>query len=204
MKVPALRTCVAILAVACAAAGSSLSKAVATSASSSASSASASSTSSSSAAPAAAADWTSWGHDGANSGVTDDAPSPEGLHEAWESVALDGDVYAQPLVVGGDVIVATENNSVYAFNAVTGELHWQQLHLGDPLDGSTLPCGNVDPLGITSTPVVDRARKLVYVVGMMQPAHHQLLALDLDTGNVSFSVPVDATGADPLVHNQRG
>jgi outer membrane protein assembly factor BamB len=126
------------------------------------------------------------------------------LHQAWESIALDGDVYAQPLVVGSDVIVATENNSVYAFDAHTGELHWQQLHLGDPVDGSTLPCGDVDPVGITSTPVADPATNRIYVVGMMQPAHHELMALALDTGAVVFRRPIDATGADPLVHNQRG
>jgi outer membrane protein assembly factor BamB len=108
------------------------------------------------------------------------------------------------LVVGDVVIVATPNNSVYAFDVRTGQLRWQQLQLGSPVDGSTLPCGNVDPVGITSTPVADPASNRLYVVGMMEPAHHELFALTLDTGQVVFHRPVDAPGADPRVHNQRG
>jgi outer membrane protein assembly factor BamB len=39
---------------------------------------------------------------------------------------------------------------------------------------------------------------------MMQPNHHELVALDLRSGAVLFRRPVDADGADPAVHNQRG
>jgi len=107
-------------------------------------------------------------------------------------------------VVGDTVIVATTGNSVYAFDAATGKTKWQQLKLGTPIDGSTLPCGNVNPVGITSTPVADPANNRLYVVGMMQPNHHELVALDLRTGAELFRVQVDADGADPNVHNQRG
>jgi outer membrane protein assembly factor BamB len=113
-------------------------------------------------------------------------------------------VYGEPLVVGDTVIVATSGNSVYAFDAATGRAKWQQLQLGQPVDGSTLPCGNVNPVGITSTPVADPANNRLYVVGMMQPNRHELVALDLRTGAVLFRVRVDAGGTDPNVHNQRG
>jgi outer membrane protein assembly factor BamB len=136
--------------------------------------------------------------------VTDDGPDRAGLHLAWTSAPIDGDVYGEPLVVGDTVIVATAGNSVYAFDAATGAAKWQQLTLGPSVDGSTLPCGNVNPVGITSTPVADPATNRVYVVGMMQPNHHELVALDLRTGAVLFRKPVDADGADPAVHNQRG
>jgi outer membrane protein assembly factor BamB len=161
---------------------------------------------SSSAAPpsTSGAQWLTWGGDPTRSGVTADGPDPQGLHKAWTSTPLDGQVYGEPLVVGNSVIVATEGNSVYAFDATTGALQWQHLHLGDPVDGSTLPCGNVNPLGITSTPVADPATNRLYVVGMMQPDHHELVALDLRTGAELFREPVDAQGADPTVHNQRG
>jgi outer membrane protein assembly factor BamB len=122
----------------------------------------------------------------------------------WTSAAIDGDVYGEPLVVGNTVIVATSGNSVYAFDAATGKTKWQQLQLGTPVDGTTLPCGNVNPVGITSTPVADPANNRLYVVGMMQPNQHQLVALDLNTGAVLFRTRVDAGGADPNVHNQRG
>ena len=107
-------------------------------------------------------------------------------------------------MVGDTVIVATTGNSVYAFDAATGKTKWQQLQLGPPVDGTTLPCGNVNPVGITSTPVADPANNRLYVVGMMQPNQHELVALDLRTGAVLFRMRVDAGGADPNVHNQRG
>jgi outer membrane protein assembly factor BamB len=136
--------------------------------------------------------------------VTSDGPSAQGLHLAWTSSVLDGDMYAQPLVVGGVVIVATENNSVFAFDAVTGALRWQQLKLGVAVTASSLPCGNVDPVGITSTPVADIAGNRLYVVGMVQPAHHELFALALDTGAVVLHRTIDAAGSDPSAQNQRG
>src|SRR6266540_1345455 len=39
---------------------------------------------------------------------------------------------------------------------------------------------------------------------MMQPAHHELFALALDTGAVLFHRTIDAVGSDPTVQNQRG
>ena len=149
------------------------------------------------------ATWTTWGHDAARSGVSSDGPSATGLHNVWASDALDGEVYAQPLVVGDQVLVATENDSMYAFDARSGAARWQQT-IGTPVSGRSLPCGNVDPLGITSTPVADPATNRLYVVGMVQPMHHELFALALDTGAVLFHRPIDAAGADPSVHNQRG
>ena len=149
------------------------------------------------------ADWVTWGHDASRAGKTADGPDASGLRNVWSSASVDGDVYAQPLVAGSQVIVATANDSVYAFDAATGSTRWQQT-IGTPVDAGTLPCGNVDPVGITSTPVADLATNRLYVVGMIQPTHHELFALALDTGAVVFHRPVDAVGADPAVHNQRG
>jgi outer membrane protein assembly factor BamB len=197
--------CVAGLVAACTSDNKSASSSPSSESSSSPSaSSSSSSSSSSSGSGAAGADWLTWGGDPARSGVTSDGPDAGGLHRAWTSEKIDGDVYGEPLVVGDTVIVATTGNSVYAFDAATGKTKWQQLKLGTPIDGSTLPCGNVNPVGITSTPVADPANHRLYVVGMMQPDHHELVALDLNTGAVQFRLPVDASGADPKVHNQRG
>jgi len=86
----------------------------------------------------------------------------------------------------------------------TGATRWQQLSLGAPVAGSSLPCGNVDPVGITSTPVADPANNRLYLVGMMQPEHHELFILALDTGVVLSHRAIDAAGSDPTVQNQRG
>jgi outer membrane protein assembly factor BamB len=148
------------------------------------------------------ADWPTYHHDLARSGV---APAPTGSASVdlrWQSPALDGDVYAEPLTAGGSVLVATENDTVYALDAGSGAILWS-TPLGSPVPGSSLPCGNIDPVGITSTPVVDPAAGVVYVVAFLQPAHHELVALNLADGGVRFRQPIDPPGADPLTHLQR-
>ncbi len=123
---------------------------------------------------------------------------------AWQSGALDGDVYAEPIVVRGLVIVATERNSVYALDERTGITRWRAT-FGPPVDASTLPCGNIRPVtGITGTPVADPVAGLAYVVAFEQPAHHELYALDVATGAIRFHRTVDPPGADPKVHQERG
>ena len=62
---------------------------------------------------------------------------------------------------------------------------------------STWPCS------ITGTPVADPQNGLVYAVAFVDPGHHDLVALDLETGAVRFRVSVDPPGADALVEQQR-
>ncbi len=111
-------------------------------------------------------------------------------------------MYAQPLLAEDHVVIATENDSIYALKASDGSIVWR-AHLGEPVSGSSLPCGDVDPVGITSTPVIDVSAGRVYAVGMVQPGRHELFELDLSTGRLVTSTPVDAAGVDPAVHNQR-
>lgn len=153
--------------------------------------------------PTSSLDWPTYYGDVARTGSSNGGPAGSGAPSLrWASAELDGDVYAQPLIVGERVIVATGRNTVYALDRATGTIAWQR-HLGEPVPASELPCGNVDPVGITSTPVADLATQRLYVVAMAQPQHHQLFALDLRDGAVRGSVAVDAPGADPAVHNQR-
>ena len=68
---------------------------------------------------------------------------------------ISGNVYAQPLYIesgpnGPMIIVVTESNNIYALNATTGTVIWQR-NVGPPVT-SGLPCGNINPLGITGTP----------------------------------------------------
>ena len=73
-----------------------------------------------------------------------------------------GNVYAQPLhwrapgSSSGRLLVATEENNVHALDATTGNAIWTRS-LGKPVARSALRCGNISPLAITGTPVIDDA-----------------------------------------------
>jgi len=78
---------------------------------------------------------------------------------------ISGNVYAQPLYIEGGpngpiIIAVTESNNVYALNAATGTVTWQR-NVGTPVPLSHLGCGNIDPVGITGTPVADLASRAV-------------------------------------------
>src|SRR5262249_37448939 len=79
---------------------------------------------------------------------------------------------------------------------------WQQ-HLGEPVSRADLPCGNIDPSGLTSTPVIDGPSGTLYVAGRFQPTHHDLVALDVNTGAIKFKRAIDPPGADPRYPQQR-
>jgi outer membrane protein assembly factor BamB len=152
---------------------------------------------------AGAALWPTYHHDAGRSGVDPKAPAAGTVAKAWTSPNLDGTVYAEPLVVGDRVIAATEGDMVYALAASTGAVLWS-THLGTPMDGSALPCGNIDPSGITGTPVIDPAAGLVWVVAFVQPGRHDLVSLDLASGRVRSRRAADPPGANPLEEQERG
>jgi outer membrane protein assembly factor BamB len=114
---------------------------------------------------------------------------------------VDGAVYAQPLYwvpsSGGGaarIIVATENNFVYALNAATGAHIWR-TRLGTPVPASNLPCGNINPMGVTGTPTIDPSTGIVYLEAYVQtPSNgprHMVFGLSLATGAVAPGWPVD-------------
>jgi len=118
-------------------------------------------------------------------------------------IGLDGQVYAEPLTCGNAIFVATEENSVYAVNASNGNVLWK-TNLGAPMPLSALPCGDIDPSGITGTPVIDQATGTLYVVAFLQPGQHVLFGLSVHNGSVLSRVVADAAAANPLVEQQRG
>jgi len=68
--------------------------------------------------------WTTFHGDNARTGV-DSADSPfASVVKAWDTPALDGKLYAEPLLLGGTVFAATENNTVYAIDAAGGTVAW--------------------------------------------------------------------------------
>ena len=120
------------------------------------------------------------------------------------SYQVDGHVYAQPLYVsnvpvGGKLhnvlYVATENDSIYAFDADepgTGAPLWKTslLKSGEtPVTG-----GNPAPfIGITSTPVIDVQAKTLFTVGAFSGGKLRLEALDIESGNVRSAVDIQAS-----------
>lgn len=117
------------------------------------------------------------------------------------SGVIAGNVYAQPLYLEGGpggramVIAVTESNNVYAIDIVNGGIIWQR-HVGQPVSRTSLPCGNIDPLGITGTPVVDLASRTLFFDAMTTPDNgttkrHLIYALNVDTGTTNSGWPVD-------------
>jgi len=125
---------------------------------------------------------------------------------------LVGSVYAQPLYWdGGDggqdlVIVATQRNEVIAFDPLRGSRIWSRT-LDPPAPPGDLPCGNIHPLGIVGTPVIDAPRKLLFVAAMMSGPRHRIYTLSVTDGTLSRT-PIDVETAVPgftsAVQNQRG
>ena len=155
----------------------------------------------STAAPAPPA-WLTFGGSADRRGPVAAGPDPGAIAPAWSSDPLDGALYGEPIVSGGRVSVATEHDSVYAFDATTGQPTWN-TNLGDPVPRSALACGNIDPTGITGTPVVDPGTDTIYVVAFVQPGRHDLIALNVSDGSVRWRRPADPPGLNPLYEQQR-
>ncbi|HMC41240.1 MAG TPA: PQQ-binding-like beta-propeller repeat protein [Acidimicrobiales bacterium] len=153
-------------------------------------------------APAAFAgtSWTTYHGDLARSGVDAGEKSLDPIRAVW-TARLDGQaVFGQPVVVAGRVFAVTEGDDVYALDAHDGHVLWAH-NIGVPLSNvaARAGCGNIDPLGITSTPAVDLARSTVFVVGEVSsggttPVHHQMVGFNIYTGARTVSV-----GADPAL-----
>jgi hypothetical protein len=131
-----------------------------------------------------------------------------------------GHLYAQPLywrprgAAAGLLLVASEDNVVSAIDSGSGREVWMRS-LGRPVPLSRLPCGNIDPVGITGTPVIDEAAQAIYVDAMIEDAsgpHHRVFALALKDGSPLPGWPVDIAEALAAIgqrfnardQNQRG
>lgn len=153
--------------------------------------------------PPISTDWVEYHRDASRAGVGPDEPALGKPVVAWKA-QIDADVYASPLIVAGHVIVASENNTVYSLDLFTGSVIWK-VHLGDPVDASSLPCGDIRPMsGITGTPAVDPSTGRLYVVAFMHSHHHVLYAMSLVDGAVTFQQDIDPTGSSPAAQQQRG
>jgi outer membrane protein assembly factor BamB len=71
------------------------------------------------------------------------------------------------------------------------------------MNGSDLPCGDIDPLGITGTPAYDQATGLVFVVAETQGGRHTLAGVDLASGAVGLRRALPPPQGDEIAHQQR-
>ena len=102
------------------------------------------------------------------------------------STPVNGQVYAQPLIIGSTLIVATENDEVYGLNASTGAVLWKQS-LGTPFNITT--CNDLTPnIGVTSTPVYDPSTNTVYVLALVKEISFEwhLFGLNVSTGAITY------------------
>ena len=149
------------------------------------------------------ADWPEYHRNAARTGQGPATPALASPTRAW-SVGVDGKVYASPLIVGGRVIVATENNTVYALDVTSGTMVWR-THVAAPVVAASLPCGDIFPVtGITGTPAADVESDALYVVAFVSGYHHILFTLSLSTGAVVRRQSVDPAGSYSAVQQERG
>lgn len=170
-------------------------------------------------------DVTTWRYDNTRAGenINETVLTPANVRSATFgkvfSYAVDGYVYAQPLYVsalniGGQVrnvvFVATEHDSVYAFDADQNQQLWQASLLdtahGATTGATTIPSANlgtndiVPEIGITGTPVIDTSTQTLYVVSqtLEQGAYViRLHALSILTGNETSGSPLAINGSVP-------
>src|SRR6266508_815415 len=132
---------------------------------------------------------------------------------------ISGHVYAQPLYIEGGpngpmVSAVTESNNVYALHADTGLPIWSRTDIGTPAPQGS-PCqGNIIPVGITGTPVVDLASRSLFFDALISgnPNKHFIYSLNVDTGTTNPGWPVDVNATatyngmtfDSFVQEERG
>lgn len=161
--------------------------------------------------PPSLGDLTTYGYGNARSGTDTVDPNIASLSSApvWDD-SLGAAVYGQPLVYDATVYVGTENDSIYAIGATTGKVLWRLL-VGDAVSTSVIDtaptlsggCGDISPLGITGTPVIDTATNEMFVaeeteVGgdNWQDIQHWLVAVSLSTHMEIWHRQIDPPGGN--------
>jgi hypothetical protein len=154
---------------------------------------------------AASGAWTEYHRDDGHTGNDPTLGSVSSVSTGWTSGALDGEVFAEPLIFNGVVYAATLHNTVYALRQSDGAVLWS-MNVGAP-QTSGWTCGNINPTGILGTPVIDTAANRIYVVAEITgttPAYH-LFGLDLaSSGTIVFNVTVAPAGFDWKIQQERG
>ena len=140
-------------------------------------------------------------------GVDTGDPSFRHLTKAWTTngLKISGDIYAEPLIDNGTVLVVTEEDDVYALSAKTGAVEWK-VNVGKPARSGSVQagpglggCGDIFPLGITGTPVIDPTRGVLYLAAEEQKpgtstwtgVEHVMVALRLSDHKILWTRRID-------------
>ncbi|MGH9304096.1 MAG: PQQ-binding-like beta-propeller repeat protein, partial [Acidimicrobiales bacterium] len=150
-------------------------------------------------------DLTTYHYDNTRSGDGPARPSLAHIRRIWTDRRIDGAVYGEPLVLGHLAVVVTEDDYVYGIKASSGHVLWR-ASIGAPVQASSLRaapglggCGNIFPLGITGTPVIDPSHDELFVAGEVQRRHragwqgieHVMAAVSLSNGHVRWERRID-------------
>jgi outer membrane protein assembly factor BamB len=157
------------------------------------------------AAPIPNGSWPVYHHDDAHSGSDPSQPTAISATAGWVSATLDEQVYAEPLVWNGLIYAATLNNTVYAIDQATGVTNWS-TNVGATTTSGWV-CGNVSPMGILGTPVIDTSAGRIYVAALLSDHLYWVFGLDLNNGTIVFrkSIPANiGTGFDWKIQQERG
>ncbi|HET7543140.1 MAG TPA: hypothetical protein VFK05_24875 [Polyangiaceae bacterium] len=115
-----------------------------------------------------------------------------------------GNVWASPLYLApaaaggkGLFFIVTTGNDVIAIDETSGATVWTKS-IGTPAQANGVNCGNIHPLGILSTPVIDEKTRTIYVAGAVGDTStiqkHVIMAYNADDGSAKAGWPVDTTG----------
>jgi hypothetical protein len=144
--------------------------------------------------PATTALWAGYHADqGRTASVSGTVPAP--ARRLW-TADLGAAVYGEPVVIGDTVVVGTESDDVIALDRRSGHRLWSH-RIGTPLTdvAQRAGCGDVDPLGITSTLAIDPQRGEVFAVGEVVggdgSVRHRLVGLDVATGRQLLAEDAD-------------
>jgi outer membrane protein assembly factor BamB len=158
------------------------------------------------AAPVPNGSWTVYHHDNAHTGFDSTQPAATSASAGWVTTALDGSILAEPLVFNGLVYAVTLQGSVYAINQADGTVAWS-TNVGTPKSWSG-QCGNINPLGISGTPVIDTAAGRIYVAeNLSADSLWHVFGVDLATHLVVMNTPIPltlGTGLDWTIQQERG
>lgn len=145
------------------------------------------------------ADWLGYHATPSGAGVARGVSQVDTTRRRWTSPVLDGELYGEPLVFAHEVLVATQNDSLYALSASDGAVLWRR-HLASPVASSSLPCGDISPvLGITGTPVIDAARREIFVMAFEVDrgrARHVIYGISVTSGRIMMRRGVTTPTSD--------
>ena len=122
--------------------------------------------------------------------------------ETTFAATFTGSTWASPLYLQngphgkGAFFTVTNGNDVFALDETTGAIVWTK-NIGTAASRSGQSCGDIQPIGIISTPVIDEAARTIYVAGAIGNSStitaHQVHALSVDDGSERSGWPIDVS-----------